>query len=124
MILRIRKHLKHKNGQSTAEYAILLGLVVGAVVVMQVYVKRGFQGKVKDATDLVTAQSGTITGLTGSVSNTAQYEPYYLAREQVATSARDSQDKLVTAGGAAVSRTGKTVTQQSVVMYRSENMAD
>lgn len=39
------------RGQSTAEYAIVIALVVGALVVMQVYVKRGVQGRFKDTTD-------------------------------------------------------------------------
>jgi hypothetical protein len=43
--------LLKRKGQSTAEYAILIGLVIGALVVMQVYVKRGMQGRMKDATD-------------------------------------------------------------------------
>ena len=40
-----------KKAQSTAEYAILIGLVVGVLVVMQTYIKRGIQGRFKDATD-------------------------------------------------------------------------
>ena len=40
-----------RKGQSTAEYAIVIGLVIAAAVAMQVYVKRGIQGKVKDLTD-------------------------------------------------------------------------
>ncbi len=43
--------LLKKAGQSTAEYAIVIALVVGALVVMQVYVKRGIQGRFKDTTD-------------------------------------------------------------------------
>ena len=31
----------YNKAQSTAEYAIVLALVVGAVVAMQIYVKRG-----------------------------------------------------------------------------------
>ena len=40
-----------RKGQSTAEYAIVIGLVIAAAVAMQVYVKRGLQGKMKDAVD-------------------------------------------------------------------------
>ncbi|MFA5092495.1 MAG: hypothetical protein WC543_00925 [Candidatus Omnitrophota bacterium] len=44
--------LKQKNlGQSTAEYAIVIGLVIAAAVAMQIYVKRGLQGKMKGAVD-------------------------------------------------------------------------
>ena len=45
-----------RSGQSTAEYAILIGLVVGVLVVMQTYIKRGIQGKVRDASDTFAQQ--------------------------------------------------------------------
>jgi len=40
-----------RKAQSTAEYAIIIGVVVGALIVMQTYIKRGIQGRFKDATD-------------------------------------------------------------------------
>ncbi|MDI6758182.1 MAG: hypothetical protein QMD94_00680 [Candidatus Omnitrophota bacterium] len=43
--------LAKKIGQSTAEYAIILALVIGAVTAMQIYIKRGMQGKIKDVVD-------------------------------------------------------------------------
>lgn len=62
--------LRSKKAQSVAEYVIVLGLVVGAVVAMQTYVKRGLQGRIKDVVDK-TDDNGT------GVFTTAQYEPYY-----------------------------------------------
>jgi uncharacterized protein (UPF0333 family) len=42
----------HKNkGQSILEYAILLGVVIAALLIMQVFVKRGYQGGLKDSAD-------------------------------------------------------------------------
>lgn len=64
-----------RRGQSTAEYAILFGLVVGALVAMQVYIRRGLQGRVKDAVDF-TGSGGTVAGDQMVFSGT-QYEPYY-----------------------------------------------
>jgi len=61
----------NKKAQSTAEYVIVLGLIVAAVVAMQTYVKRGMQGKIKDATDY------TDPAATG-VFKTKQYEPGYV----------------------------------------------
>ena len=58
----------HKKGQNTAEYAILIALVVAAAVAMQTYVKRSWQGGVKFAVDKVKKSDGV----------TGQYEPYYL----------------------------------------------
>lgn len=59
--------LKNKRAQSTAEYAILIGLVVAGAIAMQTYVKRGLQGGVKYAVDRA-----------GKAGGTGQYEPYYL----------------------------------------------
>ena len=42
---------RKRSGQSTAEYAIVIGLVIAAAVAMQVYVKRGIQAKIKGVVD-------------------------------------------------------------------------
>jgi len=42
------RSLKNRKAQSTAEYAILIALVIGVVIAMQTYVKRGIQGRYKD----------------------------------------------------------------------------
>jgi len=70
------------KGQSIAEYAVLLSLVIAAVVAMQVYVKRGIQAKVKTGTDAYTgAGVGTTITVEGggqaTLSKLDQYEPYY-----------------------------------------------
>jgi Flp pilus assembly pilin Flp len=57
--------LSKKKGQSTAEYAILVALVVAAAVAMQTYLKRNLQGGMKFVVDQ-------------STKTTKQYEPYYL----------------------------------------------
>ncbi|MBI4322865.1 MAG: hypothetical protein HY596_01170 [Candidatus Omnitrophica bacterium] len=61
------------GGQSTAEYVILISVVLAATVAMQMYVKRGLQGKVKDVTDNV----GFGLKDAGFTALTNQYEPYY-----------------------------------------------
>jgi len=43
--------LLKRKAQSTAEYAILIGLVIGVLSVMQIYVKRGMQGRMKDGAE-------------------------------------------------------------------------
>jgi hypothetical protein len=64
MLMRLRK-----KGQNTAEYAILIGLVIAAVVTMQTYVKRGLQARTKGAVEYFNRESG--------LSGNFQYEPYY-----------------------------------------------
>ncbi|MDD4953387.1 MAG: hypothetical protein PHG40_00585 [Candidatus Omnitrophica bacterium] len=64
-----------KKAQSTAEYAIIIALVIAAVVAMQVYVRRGIQGRVRDVVDH-TGAGGDVGGENLSFSS-GQYEPYY-----------------------------------------------
>ncbi len=45
------KFLKNKRAQSTLEYAILIIIVIGALLTIQVYIKRGVQGRLRQATD-------------------------------------------------------------------------
>ncbi len=60
----------NRRGQNIAEYSILIALVVAAAVAMNTYVKRGVQGRMKDAVD--TTQGGGGFTFSGK-----QYEPYY-----------------------------------------------
>ena len=43
--------LQFKRTQSVLEYTILIAVVIAAIVVMQVYVKRGMSGRLKDSSD-------------------------------------------------------------------------
>lgn len=79
--------LRNKKAQTTAEYAILIGLVVGAIVVMQTYVKRSLQGKIKQETDRLAPQ----------------YEPYYLSSSFAPTG--DTTETEATTKGGGVTRT-------------------
>ena len=42
---------KRKKGQSTLEYAVLIVIVIGALLSLQVYIKRGIGGRLKSASD-------------------------------------------------------------------------
>ena len=43
--------MANRKGQSTVEYAVLAAVVIGALVAMQVYVKRGAMGRLKESAD-------------------------------------------------------------------------
>ncbi len=45
--------LNQKKGQSTLEYAVLVTIIIGALLSMQFYLKRGIAGKVKDSADQI-----------------------------------------------------------------------
>jgi hypothetical protein len=68
MLKKLRKRIK---GQSTAEYAILIALVIAAVIAMQRFAQRALQGRIYDASKYMVNQ-------TSAMGNTVQYEPYYL----------------------------------------------
>ncbi|MFH1360162.1 MAG: hypothetical protein ABIJ41_03895 [Candidatus Omnitrophota bacterium] len=45
------KLLRKKKAQSTVEYAVLIIIIIGALLSIQVYIKRGVQGRLKSAAD-------------------------------------------------------------------------
>lgn len=51
----MRKGLS-KRGQSTLEYAVLIVVIIAALVAMQVYLKRGVQGRMRESTDQIGEQ--------------------------------------------------------------------
>jgi Flp pilus assembly pilin Flp len=65
------KLLHNKKGQNTAEYAILISLVVAGIIAMQTYAQRALQARVRDAGTYLATETSALGG-------TSQYEPYYL----------------------------------------------
>ncbi|MDD4938677.1 MAG: hypothetical protein PHE18_01585 [Candidatus Omnitrophica bacterium] len=43
--------LRMQKGQSTLEYALIIAVVVGALLAMQIYMKRGMEGRMRKAAD-------------------------------------------------------------------------
>ena len=67
-----RKLMKNKKAQNTAEYALLISLVVAAIIAMQTYAQRSLQARIRDAGTYLSTQ-------TSALGTTSQYEPYYLS---------------------------------------------
>jgi hypothetical protein len=88
----------NRKGQSTAEYAIVFGLVVAAAIAMQTYVKRGLQGRVRDAVDF-TDQNEQNKGVVEFSGN--QYEPYYLGSQFNTASNSETKEQAQTGGAVA-----------------------
>ena len=83
------KSMKRAKGQSLAEYAILLAVVVGATVAMQAYNRRVIQAQYKvvgdkAATDIATTLAATAV---------KQYEPYYASSNYAVGQARTATEK-------------------------------
>ena len=99
--------LRKRTAQTTAEYAILIALVVGAAMAMQIYVKRGLQGRVKDVVDH-TGTGGEIGTAGDSLTfKSGQYEPYY--SESSGTTTQDTKNDVTTL------KTGGGVSRDSTV---------
>ena len=92
--------IKLRKSQSTAEYAILFGLIIAAALAMQTYIKRSLNAKMKDAGDALTSVSGDITGDGIKLGTTKQYEPYYSNTYSKVTTSIDSLEKKVEQGEA------------------------
>lgn len=70
-----KKLLKNKKAQQTAEYALLISLVVAAVIAMQTYAQRAISGRIRDAASVYMVNG------TSELGNTQQYTPYYASSE-------------------------------------------
>ncbi len=81
-----RKLIKNKKAQNTAEYALLISLVIAGVIAMQTYAQRALQGRIRDAAVYLVNQ-------THDLGNAVQYEPYYLRTDY--TVLRDDQETIL-----------------------------
>ena len=103
--------IKLKKSQSTAEYAILISVIVGAALAMQVYIKRSLQAKMHDSGVALTEVSGDITGDGVVLGTTKQYEPYY-AEQRLSNVNRNttaSNSYTTSAGGAEAKTSNQTI---------------
>jgi hypothetical protein len=96
--------IKRRRGQSTLEYALIIAVVVGALLAMQVYFRRGVQGKLREATDDIGGQYSA-----GNV--TAKYVTSQSAdkvtKEQVGVTEGITRTEVTTAAEVTTSATGE-----------------
>ena len=84
-----KKLMKNKKAQNTAEYAILISLVVAGIIAMQTYAQRALQARVRDAGQYLQTQTATL-----STDVTLQYEPYYLQTNYTVNRAEEETELL------------------------------
>lgn len=101
--------LNSRKGQNTAEYAILIGVIVAAAIAMQIYIRRGMQARVKDAVDF-TQTADDDSG--NKLFTQSQYEPYYMERNLETSSAGAVSQQLQQGGG--IDKDSISSTSQSV----------
>jgi len=90
--------LNSKKGQNTAEYAILIGVIVAAAIAMQIYIRRGMQARVKDAVDFTQTADDDAGGYLFA-SNQSQYEPYYMQTNFETVQQAQTSEQLQAGGG-------------------------
>jgi len=66
----------NKRAQSTLEYGVVIAVIVAGLVAMQVYLKRGMQGRLRQASDDIGEQfsPSNTTGTTTTTSNVTSTE--------------------------------------------------
>lgn len=101
----------NKKGQNIAEYVILVALIIAAAAAMQVYLKRGIQGRMADAVDK--ADPLTIDGNTLTFA-TKQYEPYYANAASDVASTQNYKDAISARGQQA-----RTAISQQTTRYKN-----
>src|SRR5208337_2462050 len=90
----LRNFLKNRKAQNTAEYALLIALVIAGVIAMQTYAQRALQARIHDASQyMANADSNVSIGL----GNSTQYEPYYL-NSQYNVGANSAENKRLGVG--------------------------
>ena len=106
---------KNSKGQNTAEYALLIALVIAAIIAMQQYAQRSLQARMRDASTYMTEQTAA-QGLKPKAGSAAyQYESYLQeSNYQVSRNAEESKrlgEGLVAADAVTNrTRTGETRT--------------
>ncbi len=86
-MFKMFNRILNKKGQNTAEYALLISLVVAAIIAMQTYAQRALQARIRDAA--LYMKNGT-----NLLGNTEQYEPYYLQTNYEVTRSTVSKEQL------------------------------
>lgn len=85
----------NKKGQSTLEYGVVIAIIVAGLIAMQAYIKRGVQGRLKQASDDIGEQfsAGQSTGTyttTSSVNSTENIVPTQVGKVWVSTPTTES----------------------------------
>jgi len=83
----LRNFLTNRKAQNTAEYALLIALVVAGVIAMQTYAQRALQARIHDTSTYMQAATNTIGSST-------QYEPYYMNSDYVVNTSSVENKRL------------------------------
>jgi len=82
--------MRRKIGQALSEYSVFAAIILFAVLAMNVYVKRGLQGKYADVMDSTIAAVRNRAALNVS----SQYEPYYEVSDTSVSMPRERNEEI------------------------------
>ena len=102
--------MQPRRGQSTAEYAIVISIVIAAAIGIQLYVKRGMQAKYKQVSDFYSS----VTDANNTISTLAQYEPYYGESNMHVNQQTSSFDQMFAGGQMKRTNINETTTRNGV----------
>jgi len=110
----LRTLLNNTKAQNTAEYALLIALVVAGIIAMQQYAQRALQARVRDA--------GTyMASTTNTIGTSVQYEPYYQQTNYEVTKDSTESKRLDQDTVAQDSSVNRERTGQQTTAYGGEN---
>lgn len=105
----------NKKGQNTAEYAILIALVIAAAVGMQTMVKRGVQARMRDETRSFTSALNSsadwVNISSASATMNSQYEPTQLSKQSTQQIITDTENSTMGTAGDVTREMNRTTTQ-------------
>lgn len=104
------RFLNSRKGQNTAEYAILIGVIVAAAIAMQIYIRRGMQARTKEAVDYTMTADNTIF-------KQQQYEPYYMQSNFQTQQAGTTSEQMQQGGGVSRESLTDTTTRTGNQVY-------
>jgi len=99
-----------KKAQNLSEYAIMLGVVIGAVLLSQDMIKKALMNKYKDGTNSLAATKGSIAGEVAFGGSTT-YDPY---EQKTDTDSEYTSSEAVGEAGKASYKSESTSTTTSV----------
>jgi hypothetical protein len=73
-----RESRKHEAANIFTEYVVVFGIVSLALVAMNIYIKRGIQGRIKEMSDYFIAPEADHTEAINPTANTDSYTNYQL----------------------------------------------
>jgi Flp pilus assembly pilin Flp len=115
----LRNFLKNRKAQNTAEYALLIALVIAGVIAMQTYAQRALQARIHDAAQyMANADSNSSIGL----GNSTQYEPYYLNSDYNVTTNSTDNKRLGAGLVGADSDSNRSRTGSQTTSYNASDM--